>query len=936
MRFGLLLVVCCALAAQSVPPVASDNPTEMQKALEEFKARTANLGVRAAGGGGNVSSGRARPPWHGRVYENWRNDFLDAVPHEITQRGGTKSLLRRNQFGFNVAGPLLIPKLYDGGQRTFVSLSFEGVRDATAHSHLQTVATHGERSGDFSATVDQAGELLPIFDPAATRLNPRFDPSRPVSTENLEYLRDPFPGNRIAAQRLDQVAQALLGYYPTPNAAAGPFDRNNYFLVTPESNDANGFIAKIDHNVRERHRFSVETSFSNGQWQPSQLLPSAANPGMPRRESQARRGSIEHVFTKSPRSVLTSRFVADTDISTTGEEGQPDYATKIGLKGSSPLAFPAFSIEPYVAMGRMSPRSRAARTMYQWDAGFSTRRDKHTLRVSLRHRREQVHVYSSRYPAGSFRFAEGLTSLPGIVNTGHAFASLLLGLPGDAEKSVVASPSYFRRSQWIASVREQYEVQKGLILNLGLELTYTGGRYEKYDRQSTVDLTATNPANGRPGALVVAGQGGVGRAFRPNFVKLEPRIGVAWNPRGDPKTVLRANFGRDYGPGSIQPNQWGTQAFNAAPSYISPNVQLEPALLLSQGLPPLAHPLPDTRPEAANDTVADLIDPSKRQPTFQSASIEVQRQLPFSVTLRGGFFYEGGKNIYVGNNAAQPNAIPLAALSFRDDLNDEAFSRSLRPYPQYKGFEIGYAYPAGRYQRRSGFVNLEKRATKGLSLNLEYEFSRQWDDYSGWYPRQDYYNSRNEWSLSAYNRPQGLRLSYIYEIPFGRGKTLLAFSGWRRHLVEGWAVSGSTAFSSGEPIMLMPQFNNTGQVVPGLRVNVVPGVSPKVSSQGPELWFNPAAFGQPADFTVGNGPRGHPTLRNPLSQNHDLSVTKRFALGRETSVEFSAVGLNFLNHADWEDPDPVIGPADAPNVNSGKIIGSRGGRVMQLGLRISF
>ncbi|HSW49093.1 MAG TPA: hypothetical protein VLH09_02915, partial [Bryobacteraceae bacterium] len=721
-----------------------------------------------------------------------------------------------------------------------------------------------------------------------------------------------------------------------PNASVGPFDRNNYFLVTPESNDANGFIAKLDHNVRERHRLSAETSYSNGMWQPALLLPSAANPGMPKRETQSRRGSLEHVFTMSPRSVLTSSFVADADITTNGEKGSPDYAGKIGLKGASALAFPAISIEPYVSMGRMSPRSRTARTAYRWDSGFSARRDRHSLRFTLRHRREQVHVFSSRYPAGSFRFGAGLTSLPGIVNTGHAFASLLLGMPEFAENSVVVSPSYFRRDSWFANLREQYEVRQGLILSLGLGMVHSGPRYEKHDRQSTVDLAAVNPANGRPGAMVVAGYDGRGRAFQPNLVKLEPRVGVVWNPRGDPKTVLRANYGRDYGSAFIQATQWGTQAFNASPSHISSNIQLEPALMLSQGLPPLARPLPDRRPEAVNDNTADLMDPSTRQPTYQSASFEVQRQFPFSVILTGGFSYEGGKNIYVGNSAAQPNAVPLSALVFRDDLNNEAFNRSLRPYPQYKSFDIGYVYPAGRYQRRAGNVRVEKRATGGLSLNLEYEFSRQWDDYSGWYPRQDYYNSRNEWSLAAYNRPQSLSLSYIYELPLGRGKPFMTHAGWRRHLVEGWAVSGSTSLSSGEPIMLMPQFNNTGGVVPGLRVNVVPDVSPHVSNQRPELWFNPSAFDQPPDFTTGNGPRTHATLRNPSFQNHDMSVTKRFAVRSETSVELSAVGLNFLNQGNWEDPDPVIGPASAPNVNAGKIIGSRGGRVIQLGLRFSF
>jgi hypothetical protein len=145
-----------------------------------------------------------------------------------------------------------------------------------------------------------------------------------------------------------------------------------------------------------------------------------------------------------------------------------------------------------------------------------------------------------------------------------------------------------------------------------------------------------------------------------------------------------------------------------------------------------------------------------------------------------------------------------------------------------------------------------------------------------------------------------------------------------------------TTLVSGEPIALRPQFNNTGGVVDALNVNVVPGVSPHVRNRGPELWFNPAAFEHPADFTIGNASRTHPSLRNPINQNHDLSINKRFNVTPEQSVELSAVGFNFINHANWMEPDPVIGPPGAPNVNAGRIIGSRGGRIIQIGLRYSF
>jgi hypothetical protein len=181
-----------------------------------------------------------------------------------------------------------------------------------------------------------------------------------------------------------------------------------------------------------------------------------------------------------------------------------------------------------------------------------------------------------------------------------------------------------------------------------------------------------------------------------------------------------------------------------------------------------------------------------------------------------------------------------------------------------------------------------------------------------------------------------LSLTYVYELPMGPGKPLLGWSDWRRYLVEGWSLSGVTTVNSGDPLYLRPQFNNTGGVIEALNVNVVPGVDARVADPGPELWFNPAAFVQPPDFTPGNASRTHPSLLMPGSQNHDLSVTKRFTLDADRTVELSAAGFNFVNHANWNDPDLVIGTASAPNVNAGKIIGSRGGRVVQLGLRYSF
>jgi hypothetical protein len=210
------------------------------------------------------------------------------------------------------------------------------------------------------------------------------------------------------------------------------------------------------------------------------------------------------------------------------------------------------------------------------------------------------------------------------------------------------------------------------------------------------------------------------------------------------------------------------------------------------------------------------------------------------------------------------------------------------------------------------------------------------DDYSGPFGTQDFYNRNNEWSLTSWNNPQVLTFNYVYELPFGSSKGLLAFADWRRYLVEGWAVSGDVSLAAGTPLALHPEFNNTGGVISALNVNVVPGVDPHVSDQSPSQWFNPAAFDQPADFTFGDASRTLSELSNPAVHSFDVNISKRVPVSAETTLEFNAAAFDVLNHADWNPPDTTIGPASAPNLGAGRIIGSHGGRVIQLGARFTF
>jgi len=395
---------------------------------------------------------------------------------------------------------------------------------------------------------------------------------------------------------------------------------------------------------------------------------------------------------------------------------------------------------------------------------------------------------------------------------------------------------------------------------------------------------------------------------------------------------LRLNYQRRNSEPQTNGSQFGTQAFNGNPVWLSENQQLTPAVVLANGLPHTT--FPNLSPDAANGTVADLLDTSHRMPQNQSLFASLQRQLAKNLILTVSYNHEEGKNQTVGRGNVNPNAIPLSALVYRDKLNDLQFNRSLRPYPQYQDFEVAYQWPGGRFRQTWFGFNLEKRTSGGLSMSVNYEYFRRVDDYSGGV--QNYYNLHEAWAVSQWANPHGLNARYIYELPMGPGKPYLKSSGVASYVFGGWSISGSANYNSGSPMRMQPQFNNTGGVIPNLYIDVVPGVDPHVENRSPDLWFNPAAFAQPADFTPGNGPRTVPGLLGPGGYNHDLTLSKRFTLVQDRTVQFDASMFNATNHANWNYPDQRIGPASAPNVNAGKIIGSNGGRIVQLGLRINF
>ena len=908
---------------------------ELQKALEEFRIQAERVSSSNLEAGSKVSS--RTKDYHGNLYEYVRNEAFDALPHQVRQAGETKSVLRRNQFGFNLSGPLWIPKLLKKRESTFFSITYEGTREKIARPRLFDIPTAPEQTGNFSDLVDNAGEPVTIYDPVTTRPNPHYNPQQPVSPTNLQYLRDSFPGNTIPKERMDPVALNTLPYFPLPNANVGPFLRNNYFVNADEINSPNGIVLKIDHSQGQKHKMTFRAGSSSGLREAAPILSNIANPGAPPRLISSRELSFVETFNISPN--LINQFSVSANYNSTvlaENTSQIDYASELGLKGVQAGAFPRFDLSNYVSIGSQPGSLIHDQSVnYSFSENLSIRYKKHNLKLNFTPFWGQVNSYLPENPSGQFQFDGKLTGLPGINNTGNSFSQFLLGWVSQAGQSVVPQPSYFRSDEYQLTLSDEYQITPNFSLTASIGLQINTPRREKYDQQSTIDLSVLNPANDRPGALVFAGRDGVSDTFSHTQYNWEPAMGFTWNPWGSRRTVIRAGFSLNYSYFPLYPTAFGTLGYNASPVLVSPNDQLVPATTLQQGYPQNFVFPPDLVPTAANGLQADYVEPSGTLPYDENWNLEFERDLPADFVVRAAYIGHRGVHQFTGGGV-ELNPINPVDLSYRDQLNNLDFNLSLRPYPQFLSLTPGWTYPIGSSTTHRGLLRFEKRFSHGLNLSGSYTLSKTLQDILWGAHPQNSLDLKPEKAIAPYDITHQLTLNYLYELPFGEGRTYLTQGGWIGEIIGGWSLSGVTYLRSGTPIDLVPLFNNTGGVTQSLRVNIVPGISPHVQNPTPFQWFNAAAFIQPSDFTLGDGPRTHPSLRNPGFQNFDLSLNKRISVTDDWTMELVVEAFNAFNHGNWNNPDPVIGSLENPNLNAGHIIGSTGGRVVQIGVRFSF
>ena len=766
-----------------------------------------------------------------------------------------------HEIAANLGGPVWLPKLYHGKDRTFFFVAAQRHHEKASETAITAVPTPEMLSGDFSF----AGKGLPIFDPLSTRQD-----------EKGTWLRDPFPGNRVPLARFDPVAENFLSYKPFKEAnAPGWIDANgpheNLIVPTRYRSYRTRFDFKVDHQFSSKHkafgRYSHnrhrmwsnrDTTYLNWELINYQTVPTPSYMGNavfsdtytinPTTINEIRLGFNRRVYTRAPAAA-----------------GQ-GWAQKLGIPNVGPETFPEFN-----GLGwTVSPGS------YQYSAGqdFTAAENltkvigKHTLKTGYELFRSLHNDRAGDLPSGSYNM--GGTNLPYTPNTGNGFASFLLGSVASATFSS-ARATWLPR--WISHgiyLQDDYKPLKGLSLNLGLRWSYESPYRTKYDQQSQFDPTATDPLTGLRGAIIHP-KGPLAKKDLNNF---QPRVGLAWTFR--PRLVFRSNFG-------VMTQDLLSPVANLMfdEYYARASVQPPPgdpriAFLLSQGPPRITYILnPDgTVPFVGTNysgRSASWYDPNMRMPYIMNWSAGIQHQLASAWLLE--LIYQGSAGVGL-LNAWDVNAIPLDISTDRTVL-DRIYqaTQNYKPYPQFGSITHWSNYGHNTYH---GFtVRLEKRYSSGITLNTFYTFSKTLDEADGEASAGGitFYKRSLEKGRAGYDITHRSVTTFQYELPLGHGRRFLNNRGLLSRLIGNWDLTYVEYIQSGLPFGLSfsgspyrylpggnrPNISGTYQEAKVKNWSMGPNRFP-TSAQNPFLHMS--AFSYPPAYTVGglgrnvfNGPR---------------------------------------------------------------------------------
>jgi hypothetical protein len=887
------------------------------EAVREFKIQTnlysADVG-RNSGAVVDVISKSGTNKLHGSLFEFLRNSAMDAR-NFFSPKGTAFPSFRLNQFGGSLGGPVVIPKLYNGENRTFFFVHYEGYRRASQTLQLGNVPTLAMRRGDFSETAT-------IYDPLTTRPNPN----------GSGFIRDPFPGNQISQNRWDPITAKLINAYPAPTS---PGRFNNYLANLIQRQDWNQGDVRIDHQASPNDTLFARWSIQNTETTVPSTFPAVSIPGLPIPVGLGDEGSFagtafqpaqhavfSYVRVISPRVVNEFRMGFNRfRVDYLADQFAPGAAlgNALGLANSNATPneqnLPIVSPSNYFGIGqtRSLPIFRRENT-FQYLDNMSATLGSHTLRWGVDFRRRQLTIYQTNQGNGRFNFSPAFTDSRNPAGSGgDTMASLLLGFPSSTVHDYTFNWPGERGFEVGTYFADDWRITRRLTLNLGLRWDYYSPFSEVANRWSNFNVITRK--------IDIAGQNGLDKyaGVKPYYKNFGPRVGFAYQLMSH--TVLRGGYGIFYNPAGNEGSS--LRLFRNIPYGLT--VTQTPGDInvgnrVSEGFLPLPQVDLTSVPNPIGSVFA--VAPDFRPSSAQQFNLTLEHEIvPWALSIRAAAVGNLGRHLYNTWNANQPIPGP-AALNTRRPLYSSLPNVT----------DVSYFASDGLSNYYAGQLTVDKRFSKGLSALLGYTWSHAIDNVvlefgggaAGPQP-QDPRNLRAERGNSIVDLRHRLTASYLWELPFGAGRALMNRGGVLNWILGGWQTNGILTVQTGQPFSPVLQTSTTNGT--GSRPDVVGNVTyPKTLQR----WFDPSAFATPAPYTYGNA--GRNILYGPGRTNWDASLFKNFVIREEVRFEFRAEAFNVLNHPQFGLPNQNIGNAQVGSITS--IVGNP--RQLQLGLRFQF
>ncbi len=929
-----------------IPVTDATNRAVIIPALEsvgEVKVQTgtydATMG-RTGGGVFNTTLRTGTNGFHGALFGFYRTTDFVANQFFANAAGLPRAATSWKNFGGGMGGPIFIPKVYNGKNKTFFYVASEAYRQHTPVTNNFALPTALEKTGDFSQS------SVVIYNPLSTRACTAAD----NCPAGVTQVRVPFAGNVIPGSMINPIGQNIINYLPNPQTKTAT-DATNFTGTDSLFDRADEYTYKLEHSVTDWFRLSASFMYYKSRepgGNPLGIVAGSTTSNTPYllyRHVDAT--ALNAILTPSPTMVVSLRY---------GFNRFPNFTEGVSAAAGfneASLGFPSNFLNgvqsqyfPQITLNgeSLSNVSKTYSNFYSKNflASVSKYIGRHNLTFGFDYRVINSGPTISTN-AGSFTF-NGVFSrqYPTVTSTttGADFADLLLGYPSAGSVNTAQPVNVFAR-YYAGYLQDDIRVNSKLTVNVGLRYEYETGEAEVNNNiavgfnQSQVNPIGAGVTGVIPyGTIQFAGIGGNGNSCcKPSKTKFGPRAGAAYQLT--PKTILRAGIGIFYAPTVFGPAD-SEPGFTQTTTYVaSTNGNSTPANSLSNPFPSgIIQPSGNTQGAlTALGSTFSFLDPNKAGGgTVYQYSADVQRELGFGIMLELG--YIGSRSTGLTPTPTGTGVLPINELSPANlALGQAALNQSvpnpffgqpgaagvigtanvtraqlLLPFPEYSTISENTTLAHARYD--SMVVKVQKRFSKGLQFLSTLTWAKNEDNEfgsgtanslnglggAGTGGIQNIYNLGAEWALAAADTPLRWTGTWIYQLPFGKGKPYLHDNKVLNWVVGGWTIQGTGIVQTGFPLFVTQSNLNAGIGGLNQRPNAT-GVSACYSGS-PESrlgsYLNPAAFSAAPAYTFGNVSRDI-SCRSPGMANWDTGLFKDFSFKERFHAQFRAQAYNTLN-----------------------------------------